>query len=397
VDLAVSCSWSDGWDVLCVSDARTEREVGRYDRRSGRLAVGDLAHVYEVAQALWDFLAGNGPGGAGAAGMPPLSNPDVPEPFGMPAATAAASAAAAAAAVAEDVDEGWEGPNGFEADRVIEGFGTAEDPQLAEALTAAEAPEAPAEAVVGIPAEPAAETAAELPAPAEVSAPGGAEELGEELVEELGEAAFEAPVGAADEAADEAAAAPAPAEPAGGRARGRAGRVVDRRLGRLRRDGWAVLAPNGKDSGAEFDRLVIGPPGVFAITLRHGDGGSLPTSAAAPGPAACAAAAAVVEIPGIRMSGRRDAESAARMLSAASGMAVKVTPMLAFVGVGAPEAAAYPPGGRRAEDAAVPGGVLVARGEDVAEVLWGLPAVYSPQERRRICEIARRADLWRSA
>ena len=408
--------------MLCVNDARTERELGRYDRRSGRLAVGDQAHVHEVAQALWDFLAGNGPGGAGVLQMPPLgtegSNPDIPgaveawvplmaagvqpvehvrltpepdfaEPYEIgevrevegrgwvhevegrgwvheawnvaeglvdfePAADYPDDFGSGAEYVAAEYMEYMEYVAGFEADEgleSLEGFGASEAHEIVEALKAAEVPETPA----AVPA------------------------------------------------------APRVPESVSGRSRGKAGRLVDRRLGRLRRDGWAVLAPTGKQSGAEFDRLVIGPPGVFAITLKHTDAGDLPPAPGTAGPAAAASTTAaasadgaadagipdVSSIPGIfGGGGRRDAEFAARMLSAGSGMAVKVTPMLAFVG-GASGVAAYPPPGRRADDP--PAVVLIARGEDIADVLWGLPSVYSPQERRQISDSARRADLWRPA
>jgi hypothetical protein len=240
------------------------------------------------------------------------------------------------------------------------GFGASEAPEIVEALKAAEVPQTPVAAVPQTPIVAVPETPVAMPA------------------------------------------APAVPESVGGRSRGKAGRVVDRRLGRLRRDGWAVLAPSGKQSGAEFDRLVIGPPGVFAITLRHAGAGGMPpnpaltpsaAATAAPAPAPAPSTPATSGIPGVFGGGPRDADFAARMLSAASGMAVKVTPMLAFVGVGASAVTAYPPPGRRAEDPG--GGVLIARGEDVADVLWGLPSVYSPQERRQISDSARRADLWR--
>jgi hypothetical protein len=46
-------------------------------------------------------------------------------------------------------------------------------------------------------------------------------------------------------------------------------RIVDKRLGKLRRDGWAVLSSIVKRSGADIDHLVIGPPGVFTINTKH--------------------------------------------------------------------------------------------------------------------------------
>ena len=290
MDLSVSRSQSDGSDVLCVSDARTEQEAGRYDRRSGRLVVADQARVYEVVQALWDFLAVAADADADRACPPCADGPHPGAPGGSGACVAVEVRAAPDAA---DVP------------------GTGERPEPDEpGLRAARVWPAP-----------------DLPHPA------------------LG---------------------PAPALGA----KGRGGRLVDRRLGRLRRDGWAVLSPGGRGAGAVFDRLVIGPPGVFAITFTYADDALVRS---------------------------HDAESAARMLSAASGMVIKVTPMIAFVGAGAGAGAgtgeAYPRPGREEP----PGGVLIARGEDIAEVLWALPAVYSIQERKQISDIARRAELWRAA
>src|SRR6185312_11546591 len=106
---------------------------------------------------------------------------------------------------------------------------------------------------------------------------------------------------------DEPAAPPEPAAPAGSRQR--AGRAVDRALARLRRDGWAVLSPGGKRVGADFDRLVIGPAGVFALTVKQGG-----------------------EVPADTHERGHDAGSATRMLSAATGLAVKVRPVIVFVG-----------------------------------------------------------------
>jgi hypothetical protein len=81
------------------------------------------------------------------------------------------------------------------------------------------------------------------------------------------------------------------------------------------------------------------------------------------------------------------------MLSAASGMMIKVTPMLAYVGADPDGVDGYV----RPDGTGAPGGVLVARGEDIADVLWGLPSVYSIQERKQISDVARRGGLWRAA
>lgn len=151
--------------------------------------------------------------------------------------------------------------------------------------------------------------------------------------------------------------------------RHRAGRAVDRALGRLRRDGWAVLAPGGKRVGADFDRLVIGPAGVFALTVKQGG------------------AARQLHERG------HDAGSATRLLSAATGLAVKVRPVIVFVGAETGNIDACGFTGSDGE----PCDALAARGEDVVDVLWSLPAVYSAQERHRFLDVARHADFWRAA
>jgi hypothetical protein len=278
VDLSVSRWQSDGHDVLYVSDARTEQEVGRYDQRAGRLAVGDQTRVYEVVQALWAFLGS-------VAGAAEETQGRVDEPRSA----------------------GWSRPD-------IDGH-------LLGLRTASPVREAAAKA--------------------------------------------------------------------------RNGRIVDRRLGRLRRDGWAVLPSVGERTGADFDRLVIGPPGVFAITVKRGGDVPLPY------------------LTDSLHDSRQDARSAAHRLSAACGMTVTVTPMLAFIGDG--EGGDGESGGRESgggsggdvggdRKSAVdgysvhgsedPAEVLVARGEYLDEVLRDLPAVYSLQERQQILDVARRAELW---
>ena len=152
------------------------------------------------------------------------------------------------------------------------------------------------------------------------------------------------------------------------------GRVIDRRLGRLRRDGWAVLSSISRNSGTDIDHLVIGPPGVFAIITKHHPG------------ARVRVVDLEVEIDGTPWPylhhGRYEADAVARGLSHAYGTPVKVTPTLAVVGAG------------RVDDREGRGDVLVTGGEQLDDTLRELPAVYSIQERGRIFAAARRAPLW---
>lgn len=290
--------------MLCVSDACDDREVGRYDRTTGRLSVGDQARVYEVVRALWAYLGG----GVGEAAIEGAAQGavDGDEP----------------AAAREDSGE----------------------PQAAR------------------------EQGGE---------PQAAREDGGEPGDAGAVAGAARGMGAVSEQV-EASAVVELARVRGGA--GKAGRIVDRRLGLLRRDGWAVLSSVGRAAGAEIDRLVVGPPGVFAITVRRGD-----------------------EVPQFLRSGvqgsRQDARYAERMLSEDSGLPVRVTAILAFVGPAGEEVAG--PTGLRGtagvSDAARAAGapdLLVARAEEIVEVLRDLPSVYSLDERYRIVDAARGASSW---
>lgn len=296
--------------MLCVSDARTEREVGRYDRTTGLLTVNDVAPgggrermaVYEIVRALWSFLSGDAQDAV--LGDEPAQPDPVPE--------------------ADDESE------------------TDDVPGSDDAPEAAGLPEA-VEAAAVVPE--AAEPAAVVPAIAE----------------------------------------PALVVPRSRGASGRAGRIVDRRLSLLRRDGWAVLSRVAHSCGADIDRLVIGPPGVFAITVRRGD-----------------------ELPGQLRNGlrdnRRDAEFASRMLSERCGLPVRVRPIVAYVGPAALDAAEISAAVRDSTTAAAaataaieppsPPEVLVARAEEIVEILRDLSSVHSLDERYRIVDAARGASSW---
>jgi hypothetical protein len=151
-------------------------------------------------------------------------------------------------------------------------------------------------------------------------------------------------------------------------------RIVDKRLGKLTRDGWQVLSSVMKRSGADIDHVVIGPPGVFTINTKHHREARIWVGEHA------------VKVNNVQQrylpKSRHEAESAARVLGSALGMPIKVTPVLAFVG-----AASINTRGSL-------GDVLVAGGEEIDRMLRDLPAVYSIQERDRIFAVARRAEIW---
>jgi hypothetical protein len=151
-------------------------------------------------------------------------------------------------------------------------------------------------------------------------------------------------------------------------------RIVDKQLGRLKLDGWQVLSSVMKRSGADIDHLVIGPPGVFTINTKHHHGARIRVGEQ------------VVEVDGVQErylpKSRHEAGSAARILSGSTGLQVRVTPVLAFVGADS------------IDTRGSLGDVVVARGEEIDEVLRERHAVYSVQERDHIYSVARRAEIW---
>jgi Nuclease-related domain len=156
---------------------------------------------------------------------------------------------------------------------------------------------------------------------------------------------------------------------------GKGERIVEKRLGRLRRDGWTVLSSIVKRSGADIDHLVIGPPGVFTINTKHHRDASIWVGEN------------MVKVDNARQphylsNSRHEAASAARVLSDAVGLDVIVTPVLAFVGAAS----------INARDSS--GDVMITTGEAIEHALLEKHAVYSIQERGRIFAVARRAEIW---
>lgn len=153
-------------------------------------------------------------------------------------------------------------------------------------------------------------------------------------------------------------------------------RIVDKRLRRLEKDGWHVLASVVKRSGADIDHIVIGPPGVFTINTKHHRDARVWVGEH------------VLTVNGARKPylprSRHEAASASRILSSAAGTHVPVSPVIAVVG---------------ASDITQRGGhgdVLVARGEDIDRTLRRLPARCSPHEQSRVYDVARHAEIWRA-
>lgn len=152
-------------------------------------------------------------------------------------------------------------------------------------------------------------------------------------------------------------------------------RQVHKELEKLKRDGWQVLPSIVKGNGSDIDHLAIGPPGVFTINTKNHQGASIWIGDHT-------MKVNNVRLPYLRNS-RHEAESAARVLSRATGLEVKVRPVLAFVGVASIKSS-------RTETS----DVLVVRGGEIVHALRELPALYSYQERERIYSTARRAEIW---
>ena len=152
-------------------------------------------------------------------------------------------------------------------------------------------------------------------------------------------------------------------------------RIVDKRLNRLRKDGWNVLSSIRKRSGADIDHLVIGPPGVFTVNTKHHRDARIWVGEN------------MVQVDGAKQpdylrNSRHEAASAARVLTDAVGLDIVVTPVLAFVA----------PASLDATDSA--GDVMITDDEGIEQALLDRHAVYSMQERERIYAMARRAEIW---
>ena len=151
-------------------------------------------------------------------------------------------------------------------------------------------------------------------------------------------------------------------------------RVVTRRLARLGRDGWDVLRAVEPHTGTEAGHLVIGPPGVFAVsTLYH------PKARIRVGRQVVWVDNSMREY---LRNCRIEAESVARRLGGALGAEVRVSPVLAFVAAESIDTHDGHPD------------VLVIAGEDLDRELRDCRGELSLPERDRIAAAAHRAGVW---
>jgi hypothetical protein len=165
---------------------------------------------------------------------------------------------------------------------------------------------------------------------------------------------------------------------------GKAERVVGRRLASLARDGWDVLhavTPDGSSSAGraaardpQVGHLVVGPPGVFAVTTLH-----------TPGARVRVGSHVVWVGDGLReylRNARTEANSVARRLERALGSPVRVRPVLAFVGAAAIDTHDGHPD------------VLVVAAQALDRELRDCRGELSLPERDRIVAAAHRTESW---
>jgi len=152
--------------------------------------------------------------------------------------------------------------------------------------------------------------------------------------------------------------------------------TIGRELERLTRHGWKVLHSVPVGSGeSDIDHVLIGPPGVFTVNSKHHPGASVwvvPRQVRVNNQ----------PVPYLRNS-RHEAARAARLLSAASGVAVTATPVLVFrLGSGALRIREQP------------GDVLVYRATRAYKPLRRLPSRLTPEQVDSIYDAARWRSTW---
>lgn len=138
---------------------------------------------------------------------------------------------------------------------------------------------------------------------------------------------------------------------------------------------WLEIDGRARDERAGF--LAIGPSGLFAVTVAdHGR-------------ARVMIAGDVVQIngkrPGYFAEARRDAKRASKALSAAVGMTVPVTPVLAFVGSG--QISVY----------GLPKDCLVATHRELDRLLVAGGQRISPATAEKLSQVARHPATWLDA
>lgn len=151
-------------------------------------------------------------------------------------------------------------------------------------------------------------------------------------------------------------------------------RRVGDRLDLLKARGWNVLHSIPLKSGADIDHVVIGPGGVFTINTKHHRDARVTSKGD------------FVRVNGqlnhyVRNS-RHEASAAAKRLSSACRLPVRVTGVLAFVG--AQSLSVKEP----------PADVIIVPGDRLERLFLAMPPILSSDMQQRIFAVARRGELW---
>ncbi len=155
-------------------------------------------------------------------------------------------------------------------------------------------------------------------------------------------------------------------------------RLVARELDRLRSldPRWAYLnsIPVG-DLGSDIDHLVVGPGGVFTLNAKHHPHANVWVGGN------------TVLVNGHRhpyvRNSRHEAERAARLLTAATGLAIRVRGLVVTVGADSFSVKQQP------ED------VQVLPRSELTRFLTGMPAVLDVDQGRHVLDFARLSSTWR--
>ena len=152
--------------------------------------------------------------------------------------------------------------------------------------------------------------------------------------------------------------------------------TVGARLGKLDRSNWLVLHDIVlNEKGTNLDHLVIGPPGVFSLNTKHHSKAKVVVNERS-------------FVNGYRENylpvAAHEAANVARILEAAAGFAVHVTPMIVVMG-------AY------LEVRSAPVDVFVVRRKDLPKWFLRLPPRLARDQMRELMRAAGRPSTWKSS
>lgn len=151
-------------------------------------------------------------------------------------------------------------------------------------------------------------------------------------------------------------------------------REVGRHLDPLKDRGWNVLHAVDLRSGADIDHVVIGPGGVFTVNTKHHAGARIQAKGDS------------VRVDGHQQryvrNSRHEAAAVSRRLTAACGIPVQATGVIAFVGA---ESLSVQEG---------PRDVRMVPAEQLAVLLLGVPPTLDMATQAKVFAVARRREIW---